>query len=189
MTERTLLIGLVLAAILAGVFLLWRSNGRIGRNLPRVGDVAPSFALPDQNGVTRTLDEFRGHWLVLYFYPRDDTPGCTEQAGRYRDAMRDIEALGARVCGISVDDTDSHANFSQKYKLPFTLLADAGGSVAARYGSLRTLGFLKFARRNTFIINPAGRIRNIHVGVSAARDTQIVLAELRSSVGAAIPAA
>lgn len=150
--------------------------------MPQVGDAAPPFTLPDQNGTARTLDEFRGKWLVLYFYPRDDTPGCTEQAGRYRDAMRDLEAFGATVCGVSVDDSDSHAEFSRKYKLPFILLADRKGKVAALYGSLRDFGVMKFARRNTFLIDPHGKIAKVYVGVNAASNTQDVTGDLRTLV-------
>ncbi|MGZ5126064.1 MAG: peroxiredoxin, partial [Burkholderiales bacterium] len=167
----------VIAVLLAVVALtiaalLWRRNFRIARNLPQVGDAAPPFTLPDQNGTARTLDEFRGKWLVLYFYPRDDTPGCTEQAGRYRDAMRELEGLGATVCGVSLDDSDSHADFSRKYKLPFLLLADRKGKAAALYGSLRDFGVIKFARRNTFLIDPHGKVAKVYVGVNAARNTQ-----------------
>ncbi|MGZ5094870.1 MAG: peroxiredoxin [Burkholderiales bacterium] len=162
--------------------LLWRRNFRIARNLPQVGDAAPPFTLPDQNGTARTLDEFRGKWLVLYFYPRDDTPGCTEQAGRYRDAMRELEGLGATVCGVSLDDSDSHADFSRKYKLPFLLLADRKGKAAALYGSLRDFGVIKFARRNTFLIDPHGKVAKVYVGVNAARNTQDVTGDLRALV-------
>jgi peroxiredoxin Q/BCP len=175
-------IAILVAVALAIGALLWRRNSRIGRNLPQVGDAAPRFTLPDQNGTARTLDEFRGKWLVLYFYPRDDTPGCTEQAGRYRDAMRDLEAFGATVCGVSVDDSDSHAEFSRKYKLPFILLADRKGKVAALYGSLRDFGVIKFARRNTFLIDPRGKIAKVYVGVNAASNTQDVTGDLRALV-------
>jgi peroxiredoxin Q/BCP len=175
-------IAILVAVALAIGALLWRRNSRIGRNLPQVGDAAPPFTLPDQNGTARTLDEFRGKWLVLYFYPRDDTPGCTEQAGRYRDAMRDLEAFGATVCGVSVDDSDSHAEFSRKYKLPFILLADRKGKVAALYGSLRDFGVIKFARRNTFLIDPHGKIAKVYVGVNAASNTQDVTGDLRALV-------
>jgi peroxiredoxin Q/BCP len=159
--------------------LLWRSNANISRNLPRAGDPAPTFVLPDQNGAPRALDEFRGKWLVLYFYPRDDTPGCTEQAGRYRDAMRELEGFGATVAGVSVDDSDSHAEFSRKYKLPFALLADRGGKTAARYGSLRNFGVMKFAKRNTFLVDPQGKIAKVYLGVNAARNTHEVTEDLQ----------
>lgn len=176
------MIGLIVFAIavLAGV-LLWRANANIARNLPRVGDVAPDFSLPDQNGNARTLEEFRGRSLALYFYPRDDTPGCAEQAMRFRNSMREIEALGAVVCGVSVDSSESHAAFARKYQLPFTLLADRNGEVATRYGSLRTLGVIKFARRNTFLIDAEGRIAKVYVGVSAGRNAGEIIADLTNA--------
>src|SRR4051812_5797133 len=138
---------LLIAVVAAGSLLLWRMTAQANRNLPRKGQRAPEFSLPDQNGRLRTSAEFLGKWLVLYFYPRDDTPGCTTQAGCYRDGMRELEAAGATVCGVSVDDSLSHAAFARKYDLPFALLADHKGATAARYGSLRDFGFFKFARR------------------------------------------
>lgn len=164
----------------AAVALLWHMNAKIARNLPRVGDTAPSFSLPDQNGAVRTLEEFRGKALALYFYPRDDTPGCAEQAMRFRNSMREIEALGAVVCGVSVDSADSHAAFARKYKLPFTLLADRGGEVAARYGSLLNLGVVRFARRNTFLIDPQGKVSRVYTGVNAGRNAQQVSEDLKT---------
>jgi thioredoxin-dependent peroxiredoxin len=154
-----------------------------GRVVPRRGDPAPDFSLPDQNGAVHSLGEYRGKWLVLYFYPRDDTPGCAEQAMRYRNAMRDLEGLGAAVCGISVNGTDSHARFAKKYQLPFPLLADVKGDVARRYGSLVNLGFFRFARRNTFLVNPEGKIANVYLGVSAGRNAGDVTADLRKLTG------
>jgi peroxiredoxin Q/BCP len=170
----------LLIVIVVGVaLLLWRITAHANRNLPRVGDVAPEFGLPDQHGTVRTRDEFRGKWLVLYFYPRDDTPGCTEQAARYRDAMRELEAAGAVVCGVSVDDSASHAEFARKYNLPFALLADRRGETAARYGSLRDFGLLKIAKRNTFLIDPAGKVAKAYVGVNPARNTAEVARDLK----------
>ena len=116
---------------------------------------------------------------MLYFYPRDDTPGCTKQAAHFRDTMDEIEALGASVCGVSVDDSESHAAFARKYNLPFALLADARGTVAGRYGSLVNLGFLRFARRNTFLIDPQGRVARIYLGVSPARNAGDVANDLK----------
>jgi peroxiredoxin Q/BCP len=139
------------------------------RSVPRRGDPAPDFSLPDQNGTLHSLGKYRGKWLVLYFYPRDDTPGCAEQAMRYRNAMRELEALGAAVCGISVNGADSHARFAKKYALPFPLLADVGGEIAKRYGSLVNLGFFRFAKRNTFLVDSEGRIAKVYVGVNAGR--------------------
>jgi peroxiredoxin Q/BCP len=175
---------ILLALVLVGLYV-WAVNARIARRLPAAGSPAPSFSLPDQNGRLRTLDEFRGRWLVLYFYPRDDTPGCAEQAMRFRNTMRDFENLGATVCGVSVDDSASHAAFARKYNLPFALLADRTGEVATRYGSLRKLGPIQFARRNTFLIDPNGTISTVYVGVNAAKNAQDVSARLRELAPAA----
>jgi len=170
----------LLVALLAGVGLLaWRMTTHANRNLPKAGEASPDFKLPDQAGKLRDSGEFRGKWLVLYFYPRDDTPGCTEQAARYRDAMREIEALGAAVCGVSVDDGESHAAFARKYNLPFALLADRNGDVARRHGSLRDFGLLKFAKRNTFLIDPQGRVAKVYLGVNPSRNTADVTNDLK----------
>ena len=169
---------LLVLAVVGLALLLWRTNAAITRNLPTAGERAPGFALPDQNGQSRTLDEFRGQWLVLYFYPRDDTPGCTEQAMRFRNTMRELEALGAEVCGVSVDGAASHAAFARKYNLPFALLADRGGQVAANYGSLRDFGVVRVAKRNTFLIDPAGTVSSVYVGVNAARNADEVKEDL-----------
>ena len=170
---------LLIAFVIGVALLLWRLTAFANRNLPKAGGVAPDFSLPDQNGAMRTSGEFRGKWLVLYFYPRDDTPGCTEQAVRYRDAMREFEAAGGAVCGVSVDDSDSHAAFARKFNLPFALLADRKGETAARYGSLRDLGLMKFAKRNTFLIDPAGKVAKMYLGVNPARNTTDVVNDLK----------
>jgi peroxiredoxin Q/BCP len=169
----------LVAAVIGAALLLWRLTAHANRNLPQAGDPAPPFGLPDQNGKVRAADEFRGKWLVLYFYPRDDTPGCSEQAAGFRDAMREIEALGAAVCGVSVDDSESHAAFARKYKLPFALLADRNGETAARYGSLLDLGVVKFAKRNTFLIDPQGKVAKVYLGVNPSRNTADVTADLK----------
>jgi peroxiredoxin Q/BCP len=122
------------------------------------GSAAPDFALPDQNGQIHRLADYAGRWLVLYFYPRDDTPGCTQEACRFRDDIGVLGDLNAAVVGVSVDDTRSHADFAQKYQLPFPLLSDPGGKTAAAYDSLLNLGVVRLARRHTFIIAPDGRI-------------------------------
>ena len=170
---------LLIACVIGVALLVWRITASGKSNLPKVGDAAPPFSLLDQNGKSRALDEFRGKWLVLYFYPRDDTPGCTEQAARYRDAMRELEAAGGAVCGVSVDDSDSHAAFARKFNLPFALLADRKGETAARYGSLRDFGLLKFAKRNTFLIDPAGKVAKVYLGVNPARNTTDVVNDLK----------
>jgi len=122
------------------------------------GSAAPGFSLQDQNGQTQRLSDYAGRWLVLYFYPKDDTPGCTQEACRFRDDIGVLGNLNAAVVGVSVDDAQSHADFSKKYQLPFPLLSDPDGHTAAAYGSLLNLGLIRFARRHTFIISPDGRI-------------------------------
>ena len=174
------MIWVLIAAVLAVALLLWRANAGSARNLPAAGALAPPFTLPDQNGTPRALDEFRGKWLVMYFYPRDDTPGCAEQAMRFRNAMRELEALDAAVCGVSVDSSESHAAFARKYNLPFPLLADRSGEVARNYGSLRNFGVIKFARRNTFLVDPDGKIAKVYLGVNAGRNAEEVGRDLKS---------
>jgi len=174
------MLALLLILIVAmTALLLWRVTAAGKSALPREGDAVPDFALPDQHGVLRSSAEFRGRALILYFYPRDDTPGCTEQAAQYRDAMREIDAAGAAVCGISVDDSASHAEFARKYKLPYALLADRDGVIARRFGSLLDLRVIRFARRNTFLIDARGRIAKIYLGVNPAKNARDVLADVR----------
>jgi len=148
---------LVIILVVIVGFLLWQSTASAA-DAPKVGDPAPGFSLPDQSGKTRSLADFRNKWLVLYFYPKDDTPGCTEQACTFRDDWHKLTAMGAEVVGVSVDDVTSHFTFAKKYSLPFPLLADTRGEIAGRYGSILNLGLVKFAQRNTFLIDPQGRI-------------------------------
>lgn len=172
---------LLIAMAAVAALLLWRGFNGSKRNLPRVGEPAPDFQLPDQHGARRSSAEFRGQWLVLYFYPKDETPGCIEQAVRFRDAVATLEKQGAVVCGVSVDDSTSHAAFAAKHQLQFTLLADRDGATAARYGSLVNLGWLRFARRNTFLIDPQGRIAKVRLGVSASKNAADVAEDLRAA--------
>lgn len=144
-----------------------------------LGQHAPDFALPDQQGQTRKLADWRGKWLVLYFYPKNDTPGCTTEACNFRDDWLLLQELGAEVVGISVDSSASHAAFAQKYKLPFPLLADAQGQVATRYGALSDWLVYKFARRQTFIIDPQGRIARIYRSVDSDKHSAEIVADLR----------
>ena len=148
--------------------------------VPAIGAVAPAFSLPDQSGAPRRLAEWRGKWVVLYFYPKDDTPGCTTEACSFRDDISLLTALGAQVVGISVDDTLSHKAFAEKYQLPFPLLSDAAGEVARRYGALSDWLVVKMAKRYTFIIDPAGRIAKVYLSVDASRHSKEVAADLKA---------
>ena len=147
--------------------------------VPEAGQPAPDFALPDQQGKTRRLADWRGKWLVLYFYPKNDTPGCTEEACTFRDDWLQLQALGAEVVGISVDSSASHAAFAQKYKLPFPLLADEKGEVAARYGTLSDWVVFKYARRYTFVIDPQGRMAKAYRSVDTAKHSAEIVADLK----------
>ncbi len=174
----------LLVALLVGMaLLLWRSTAFANSNLPKVGAPASGFSLPDQNGRLRANADFLGKWLVLYFYPRDDTPGCTEQACAFRDDLHQLTALGAEVVGVSVDDTLSHQEFAKKYSLPFPLLADAKGELARRYGSLRDLGLIRFARRNTFLIDPQGRVAKVYLSAKPSRNSREIIDDLKQLTG------
>jgi len=151
---KLILAGLAVLLLLAsaGLWMLRPGSQRAE------GSAAPDFSLLDQDGRTHRLSDFAGRWLVLYFYPKDDTPGCTREACRFRDDIGVLGNLDAAIVGVSVDDVQSHARFKEKYQLPFPLLSDPDGHTAAAYDSLLNLGLVRFARRHTFIIAPDGRI-------------------------------
>ena len=142
----------------------------------KVGDKAPNFSLQDQNNITHTLSDYEGQWVVLYFYPKDDTPGCTTQACDFRDAVKRIIASKSVVFGLSLDSVASHKLFAEKYNLPFSLLADEKGEVSKLYDSLRKL--LGYAKRNTFIVDPKGNIAKIYLSVDPKTHSEMVLSDL-----------
>jgi peroxiredoxin Q/BCP len=144
-----------------------------------VGTTAPEFSLPDQHGKLRQLSDWRGKWVVLYFYPKDDTPGCTEEACTFRDDLEQLSTLDAQVVGISVDTSASHKVFAEKYHLPFPLLADAKAEVAANYGAMSNWLVLKLAKRYTFLINPQGKIAKAYLSVDTSRHSAEILSDLR----------
>lgn len=119
-----------------------------------VGRPAPDFTLPDQHGNPVALSSLRGQWVVVYFYPKDDTPGCTAESCSFRDSFESFTDIGATVVGISSDSVDSHAAFATKHQLPFTLLADEQGQVRKAWGVKKTLGLLP--GRVTYVIDPNG---------------------------------
>ena len=170
---------LVLLTLLVGAAVVWIYLGLRPGHSPEPGEAAPEFELPDQNGIVRSLAEFSGHWRVLYFYPKDDTPGCTEEACRFRDDFAALNALGAVVIGISMDTPASHARFAGKYQLPFYLLADKNGAITRAYGALMKFGLIRLARRYTFIIDPTGRIAKAYQSVDPASHSREVIGELR----------
>jgi peroxiredoxin Q/BCP len=147
---------------------------------PAVGDAAPDFRLQDQNFEWHGLDDYRGQWVVLYFYPKADTPGCTTEACEFRDNIFAYEDLGAAVVGVSLDDVASQADFAAKYSLPFPLLSDAKQEVATRYGVLTRFGATAVANRETFLIDPEGKIAKHYDSVDPASHSAEVLADLKA---------
>jgi peroxiredoxin Q/BCP len=125
----------------------------------REGDPAPDFSLPDQDGDQVSLADLRGSWVVVYFYPADDTPGCTAESCSFRDSHEDFVDAGARVIGISGQGVDSHKRFAEKHSLPFTLLADEHDEARKAYGVNKTLGL--FPGRVTYVIDPEGVVRKV----------------------------
>lgn len=166
-----------LAGLIAVVISAIALNTSAG-NSPAVGAKAPAFNLQDQNGDWHSLDDYKGKWLTVYFYPKDDTPGCTTEACNFRDSIFAFKSMGAEVIGISVDDVESHKAFESKYDLPFTLLADPDGQTCDEYGVLRDYKLMKLANRETFIIDPEGQIAKHYEEVDPDGHTREVLEDL-----------
>jgi peroxiredoxin Q/BCP len=162
-----------------GLTLLLTTACAAGQS-PAVGAAAPDLKLQDKNGEWHTLEDYRGKWLAVYFYPKDDTPGCTTEACNFRDNIYAFRSIGAEVVGVSVDDVDSHKDFADKYKLPFTLLADADGQVCDAYGVLRDYKLTKMASRQSFIVSPEGVVVKHYPKVVPETHTEEVLADIEA---------
>jgi peroxiredoxin Q/BCP len=143
---------------------------------PQVGQMAPDFTLPSQDGSKVSLHDFRGKWVVLYFYPKDGTSGCTLEAHNFQRDISKYQQLNAEIVGVSVDSSDSHKDFCAKQGLHFKLLADTEKKVSEAYDSLMMI--VHFSNRNTFLISPDGKIAKIWKGVSPANHSEEVLAAL-----------
>ena len=165
---------LVVVVILA--VLVFRLTSRSAT--PAEGSSAPDFTLPSQEGTPVSLKDYRGKWVVLYFYPRDQTPGCTREAHNFQVDQTKYAERNATVLGVSVDSVDSHRRFCAKEGLNFKLLADTNGSVSKAYGSLINFVVVKLAERHTFLIDPAGRIAKAYTSVDPAKHSEEVLAKL-----------
>lgn len=144
----------------------------------KVGSKAPNFTLSDQNSIQHQLSDYEGSWVILYFYPKDDTPGCTTQACDFRDAVKRIIASKSNVFGVSLDSVESHKRFADKNNLPFSLLSDESGEVSEAYDSLNNFMSFKSAKRNTFIIDPDGKVAKIYLSVKPSTHSQMVLNDL-----------
>ena len=142
---------------------------------PLLNPPAPRFSLLDQEGKKHSSDDYHGQWYMIYFYPKDDTPGCTKQACNLRDDFSALKNRHISVLGISLDSIQQHASFADKHQLPFPLLADQDGHIARAYQALFSLGPLKLAKRHSFLIDPEGVIRAVFRQVKAGQHSQQIL--------------
>jgi thioredoxin-dependent peroxiredoxin len=143
-----------------------------------VGDPAPDFELRDQNGQLHAIEDYRGKWVALYFYPKDGTPGCTTEACEFRDNIFAFRRLNCQILGVSLDDEESHKAFAEEHGLPFPLLADTSGSAAEAYGvKTRMLG-MTMAKRQTFLIDPDGRVARHYADVDPDKHSAEIIADL-----------
>ncbi len=143
-----------------------------------VGQMAPDFTLPSQDGSKISLHDYRGKWVVLYFYPKDGTSGCTLEAHNFQRDIAKYQQLNAEIVGVSVDSADSHKDFCAKQGLHFKLLADTDKKVSEAYDSLMMI--IHYSSRNTFLISPEGKIAKVWTGVNPAKHSEEVLAALSS---------
>jgi peroxiredoxin Q/BCP len=148
------------------------------QTMPTVGQLAPTFTLPSQDGSQIALDSFRGKWVVLYFYPKDMTSGCTIEAHNFQRDQAKFDADSAVILGVSLDTPDSHKQFCTKEGLTFRLLADPQHKVVDAYGSLGSFAGFKIANRNTFLINPQGKIVKVWTKVEVQHHSEEVLAAI-----------
>src|ERR1700678_1473982 len=146
---------------------------------PAVGNQAPAFSLPNQEGAQVSLDQFRGKWVVLYFYPKDFTQGCTIEAHNFQRDIDKYTQKNAAIVGVSVDGVDSHKGFCTKEGLNFKLLADTSHTVVQEYGSIMDHEGMTLAARNIFLIDPSGVIRKVYLKVSPQGHSDEVLADLQ----------
>jgi peroxiredoxin Q/BCP len=168
---KYLLLGLLLTLPFAAV----QAEDAAG---PQDGQAAPDFKLQDQKGDWHTLAQYHGKWVVLYFYPKDDTPGCTTEVCTFRDDVAKLHKQNAEVLGVSLDDVKSHEQFAEKYHVPFPLLSDNSQSTAKAYGVLATHLNFTYARRETFLIDPQGKVAKHYKDVDPKANSGQVLADL-----------
>ena len=173
-----LLFVLVAAVVAAVATVAVRASGENDQALPAVGQVAQGFTLPSQDGSQISLESFRGKWVVLYFYPKDMTSGCTIEAHNFQRDQTQFDAANAVILGVSVDTPESHKQFCTKEGLTFRLLADQQHKVVEAYGSLGHFATFTIANRNTFLIDPAGKIVRVWTKVEVQHHSEEVLAAL-----------
>jgi thioredoxin-dependent peroxiredoxin len=166
-----------LLAVVAAVVVALQPVSAVAE-LPAVGAAAPAFELTSNEGKEISLASLKGQWVVLYFYPKDFTSGCTIQARNFQRDLAKYEAAKAVIVGVSVDTADSHKEFCAKEGLSFKLLADIGGKVSEQYGSIMEYNGSKYSARNTFIIDPTGKVVKVYEKVKVAAHSEEVLAAL-----------
>ncbi len=174
----TLILILVVAIVAAVAVVAVRASGDSDQTMPSAGQVAPTFTLPSQDGSQISLESFRGKWVVLYFYPKDMTTGCTIEAHNFQRDQAQYDAANAVILGVSVDTPDSHKQFCTKEGLTFRLLADPEHKVVEAYGSLGHFGPITIANRHTFLIDPSGKIARVWPKVEVQQHSAEVLAAL-----------
>jgi peroxiredoxin Q/BCP len=172
------LVALAATLVFAVSMVAVRAARAADDTLPAVGQPAPTFTLPSQDGSQISLESFRGKWVVLYFYPKDMTKGCTIEAHNFQRDLPKFEAASAVILGVSVDTPDSHKEFCTKEGLTFRLLADPEHKVVDAYGSLGNFMGIRIANRNTFLINPHGKIVKVWTKVDPSVHSEEVLAAL-----------
>jgi len=175
---KPILITVAVAVVFAAALIAVRSNAQTAQVMPTAGQIAPDFALPSQDGSQIALESFRGKWVVLYFYPKDMTSGCTIEAHNFQRDLPQYEARNAVILGVSMDTPDSHKQFCTKEGLTFRLLADPNHTVVDEYGSLGDFMGIKIASRNTFLIDPQGKIAQVWTKVNPQAHSAQVLAAI-----------
>jgi peroxiredoxin Q/BCP len=178
MSKTSVIIVAVVALLIVGGFALQRGFAADNAPMPEVGQAAPTFTLPNQEGTPVDLASYKGKWVVLYFYPKDMTTGCTIEAHKFQADLDKYKAMNAVILGVSVDTVDSHKQFCTKDSLSFTLLADPDKKVVPQYGSLGNYGPMVIAMRNTFLIDPQGKIVKIWTKVDPNVHSADVLSAL-----------
>lgn len=173
---KMILILVAVMLLLTGIVVF--SASRNGEKTPASGTLAPDFTLNAQDGKPISLHDFRGKWVVLYFYPKDFTSGCTKEARNFQQDMALYEQRNAVILGVSVQDERTHQKFCAAEGLRFKLLADTNHELSTRYNSLVNFGIAKLSARHTFLIDPTGIIRKVYLKVDAAKHSAQVLADL-----------
>ena len=165
--------------------LLFLTALSIGKNVCAtealaIGAPAPEFELSDQTGQLHSLEDYRDQWVVLYFYPKDGTPGCTTEACEFRDSIFEFRKINVQILGVSFDDVESHRKFAENHDLPFPLLADTEGNAAEAYGVKTKMLGMTVAKRQTFLIDPAGNLAKHYDKVKPETHSAEVLADLKA---------